>query len=757
MRNSDGEPYSIPDQHVSEALNSGFQLETPTQAATREYVDENKGLKGAVKTGLVQALDELAIGLPEMIYDQTEDPLEVAKKEALKKEHMASNAIGGTAGFLGSLAYGGPIFKAIGKGGQVATKGVQKLFTAKLAEQGLKQTGKMAAAKSIAAKTIDKTAQLATEGVLLSSPYAITEAALADNADPMERFGIAAESLAAGGLLSATFGLGSRASKGALDFMAKPVKGLSKAVVNPIKKQFNPRDVVVNVFDPTPTELRKFTKRHGDDFQDDLLDITKKIGMDLETVDPEDFLPRVQSYLDDRVAALDDLAVNAKGTTDSAEVGRKVIQELSAMKAGATKAVGGTNSVNTLNKLIDEVDDRFVQNARQVNASELLELKRATSAEINFNKEIGKRTTQDAGQSKAVREFDKAIEEIVDKNNPDIANAWRGANREVSILLDVMEPLRRKAGRDIKRPFASVGSAASLGTGALVGGAVGDLVGDETAMGLGVAGGIALSPIFRNYRNFGILYSENAMKRVSDKLETIPSVITNMVKRPKMTVDEIRQKATLTGVRLGQTKEEKVENFERIRDRVLQFTENPDFAAKEISDITGVLASTGAPQISEAYARKNALMSKYFGDMIPKKSRPSTAYYKADYPPNDAELANFEQRLRVIENPFSVLDDMEEGSLTPESVEALKAIYPAIFKRIQGKFIESLQDTDEELPYTFRLQLALLLEEPTDPSLEMINFFQQTYADEEEQQAQNAAKPVKVQDMQTDVTRISNK
>src|SRR5688572_24016057 len=58
----DGERGTVPAENLADAVRQGFRVETPSQRAVREYVDANKGVKGAVKVGLGQLADEAALG-----------------------------------------------------------------------------------------------------------------------------------------------------------------------------------------------------------------------------------------------------------------------------------------------------------------------------------------------------------------------------------------------------------------------------------------------------------------------------------------------------------------------------------------------------------------------------------------------------------------------------------------------------------------------------------------------------------------------
>jgi hypothetical protein len=192
----DGTLGSIPSSNVVEALKAGYQIETPTQRAVREYVDENKGLKGSAKVALGQFADEALFGLPELIFDKTRDPLEVAKKEALKKEHELSNLAGGVGGFAANMLVGGPLYKGAAKVNEAITKRVaDKIGTVAAGEVGSRTLSNIA--KEIVAKTGGGIA----EGALISAPHALTEAALGDP-------GEAGETLLAGGLIGGFLGGG---------------------------------------------------------------------------------------------------------------------------------------------------------------------------------------------------------------------------------------------------------------------------------------------------------------------------------------------------------------------------------------------------------------------------------------------------------------------------------------------------------------------------------------------------------------------
>lgn len=201
----DGVLGNVPSENIAEAVKAGYKVETPSQRAVRQYVDDNKGMKGALKVGVGQLADEAAMGLPELIADHTQDPLEVAKREALKKEHALANTVGGLTGFGASLFVGGPLWKAGAKAGEKAAAHVAEKLAVTAGEEVGSRTIK-SAARDIVANMTAKASGAAVEGGVVSLPHAITETALGDPDD-------AAETLLAGVGVGALLGGGGAMAK----------------------------------------------------------------------------------------------------------------------------------------------------------------------------------------------------------------------------------------------------------------------------------------------------------------------------------------------------------------------------------------------------------------------------------------------------------------------------------------------------------------------------------------------------------------
>lgn len=85
--------------------------------------------------------------------------------------------------------------------------------------------------------------------------------------------------------------------------------------------------------------------------------------------------------------------------------------------------------------------------------------------------------------------------------------------------------------------------------------------------------------------------------------------------------------------------------------------------------------------------------------------------------PNPQEMAKYSRYVEAVQNPKSVLKRAAAGSITPESIEALKAVYPSLFSDIAQKAAEKLSDKSDSIPYRQKVVLSLLLGSDMDGSL----------------------------------------
>jgi hypothetical protein len=111
---------------------------------------------------------------------------------------------------------------------------------------------------------------------------------------------------------------------------------------------------------------------------------------------------------------------------------------------------------------------------------------------------------------------------------------------------------------------------------------------------------------------------------------------------------------------------------------------------------------------------------QFLQSKIPK--RPYEAIFPTEtqkpYEPSSMDLAKFERYIQVVDNPMSVLGDLEAGTLTQDHIEALRAVYPRLYSEIKQSVLTGLQSKAEsDVPYSKKVQISILFGVPVDASL----------------------------------------
>lgn len=193
----------------------------------------------------------------------------------------------------------------------------------------------------------------------------------------------------------------------------------------------------------------------------------------------------------------------------------------------------------------------------------------------------------------------------------------------------------------------------------------------------------------------------------------------------------------------GESPKNKKEAFANLRQNVNSYTTEHQKLVDRMAKATSVLAQAApnaASEVQNTLSRAVAFLSQ----KMPQTDNPRQGSpWARPYEPSNFELAKFERYLQVIEAPLSVLDDLEANSLTREHVEALQAVYPAIYSEVRLAAMEAAAAKGPELPYAKRVQLSVLLDLPTDTSLEAENVLalQANFAPAEDPGAQPGIKP----------------
>lgn len=699
---SNNESYSVDAEELPTVFQEGYKIESPDQAAVREYVKENKGLKGALKVGVGQFIDEAAMGIPELILDKTQDPLEVAKKEALKEEQSLANTIGGVAGFGASFFTGAPLFKAGEAAGKAVASKLSTLAGTKIGEKGAASVVKNAGLKA---------AEMGVEGSVIAAPVAITEAMLGDP-------GAAAETLVMGGVLGGALG----GTVGALKPLAKLGKEKLEYVTNAKKLE---TDASYNLIGATPAARAKVPA----DVDDKLPQFLREITVDDRSIltNPDKLAKRIEDVelssgkkLDEVVTTLDDRVKQlAKESPEAAmELKASMFDYDNLITKLEDKYVkpylddprynAQVQKVQTeLSSIKSLIDNKLGGDPQPIDLRTLRQFQQDSKNLINYDKKNMISDLATDARKELVADiqnyFKSGVGDKIKDTFPDLAataNQFKAANDAYRMAATITPIIEKAAAKADTKQLVSFGD--------LVLGGLGYGAGDITGAVGAIAARKGIQALNKNYDKAGLLYAEQVMKSTAKALDEIP-------KKLKQIEKPIRAQLTMG---LSGTSNNKDDNYNTISEKIVDASMFPEKLESFYADTVDVIADQGAPQIAEATKVKTAEAISYLADLVPKPLVPQNPLVKSKgFKPSAMEQNKFMRQVKAALDPMSIVDDVVNGSVTKDQLQVVADLYPDIYFRIQNKVLEAVQENPAEIPYNKRLKLSLLLNMDLDPSL----------------------------------------
>lgn len=247
--------------------------------------------------------------------------------------------------------------------------------------------------------------------------------------------------------------------------------------------------------------------------------------------------------------------------------------------------------------------------------------------------------------------------------------------------------------------------------------------------GLALGGATALAhKVIRERGASVVAVLANRTAKVDTKIST--GVRTYLKKRPRqalsvITAETVRKDARQrTEAKQSKTdralKRRSTETLEQAYTRTVKRAEQAQALASRTE-----IGSPAIPETSRAAAEVAKRGADYLLAHAPVKPREIDPHdltpQLKDIKPDPVQLIEYGQRVQVVEDPTSVFDELEQGTLTPTHVDALRTVYPAIYEQMRTNVWDELTSAKEKPGYYQRIQLGTLLDVPADKSLEPQN------------------------------------
>jgi len=145
-----------------------------------------------------------------------------------------------------------------------------------------------------------------------------------------------------------------------------------------------------------------------------------------------------------------------------------------------------------------------------------------------------------------------------------------------------------------------------------------------------------------------------------------------------------------------------------------------------------------APKMSNAM---RMTMHRAMGHLAATLPRPpaqdlASVAAKREWQPSETAVSSYFRRLRAINNPSTVIQDLASGKLSREGVEVLKSVYPEMYAATQMEIMNQMADSKEAIPYQKRILLTSLFGVAVDSAMrpDTLASLQGIYRPAEEQQ-----------------------
>lgn len=346
---------------------------------------------------------------------------------------------------------------------------------------------------------------------------------------------------------------------------------------------------------------------------------------------------------------------------------------------------------------------------------ELHELRRGIDSRISDRgwEAIGKPATE---ISKDVRRLvsDK-IAAGLGEVNPALLDRWGNANKMFGNLKVVGDALQKQ----VTRAEANVNVLGlrfrDIGIGAIGGGVLGGPAGVGLAMANKALqtdqGLLARAMLGERMASIGWLQKAtqaaegNIAKSVSGFLKGVDAAAIggSISRRPQLAGALAASDALTPDVRQGND----AQWFADTSGQIARVMADPESFAEEQGARLGAIVDH-APQTSDAIISKQLQIYSYLGDVMPKNPGRPTSILAPTWRPNEYQINEFRDVVRVARKPLSILQDLQHGTATRAQTKAIQTLYPSLYEKMLEQVREQLSRPNASLPYEKELRLGVL-------------------------------------------------
>lgn len=792
----EGDTFEVPADGIQEALAAGLRLEAPQESAVREFLDkpQNKGFDGAIKVFSKSALNEFAFGVPGVIEKNTADPLDLARAEALEERFKLADLGGSLTGIVtNALTTRGLNIGA--KGVKLAGTALNKVLGRQAAQTVGEEASKQIIKQGVVAGVAKKAAEFGIEGAAYAAPAAITEAAFGNPDDAAQTI---LGSFGVGALFGGGIGAGGAIIKGAKALRASRAGNIDKAKEVSYKLVGANAEQVTKIqeFSPKvdaglPQYLADFGK-----IDESILGDAKKLGKAID--DRTDFAGQRLGLMFDAVDTKVGKALGIADDIERAEIAaafpeyKKLHTELYdefiapnvVMREGVETLAPGIRAEIQEAKAFLEDSTKYIQakygSFQPTSLSALTDMRGKLKQAITRNREDGS-----AFLNNMYKKYEAKLSDIVENQvAPAIESKFddlaglsdeiKFYNNEFHIGATVGRTVKKTANRKM---LSSKGlTVADAGVAMIAKGAKQSM---QYLLGKELVTKYVGRWELRNLQNIN-----KGIQAQAKVIDNIPDILSK--KKPYNSVLKeaydtlLPAGSSLKGSTFrninetlmdafnieGDTKSTNYEElYKKVSEKLSTMSYSSAYTANTIAEQYASVAELGAPKLAQSLNAFTINNLEYIKSIMPKPNTlPNAIFKQKPYTPSDRDMYKFARKMEIVNNPMSLLGNLQDGTLSQDEVKVAQDLYPYVLNKIRAKVTDYLATYDKIIPYQERLKYSLLLGLDADASTlpAHVLAYQITYIkylDNDLPAQTNQSKSLstyKAEDMSTQISRISS-
>ena len=758
-----GDVRTIASTDAADAAEQGFELATPEQvkgAKTQAKFDEASALgkagyvAGAAGAG---ALRGISAGLSDaaLIHGAgllgkdsataTRDTLNELRDVAPNASLLGEGAgmIGGLALGSGEVGFGGKALTAVSRAGGLAERGAARLLG----------EGASSLAGRVAQRGLATAASGAVEGALYGAGSTISEAALGDEQLTGEKLIAGATHGAVvggalGGVLGGIGGAFSRRGGKLADVVAEREGAAASRVARDVgegaeagaasegswlnrKATGASRENVIKSTGGTLADVKKLRK-YGDvdAAADNILKETEAFtGKDFARATQQDMVDTARHVLDESnatkkalLSSLDKegVAVPSRQTifqkfSDHVEPYISHLKEDGSIvwKAGAKEDLAPALKFA-----------REMEASKATTFTDLFAESRALRKKTGFK--AGSTDAKDVHLSALFDAIEGEMERAADAGAASQGAVFSQQWKAVKELQQHMIYLETAAQRGVDAGLKNNSFGLRAGIGAAMGVATGNPIGGLVTGLLGKAAKEQGDQIAASLWNklAGLTKTQQAIARVDSQINSgVQKLMGSAVpknalpKLPTFGEASARVQSAATYAAVSGTNRE---SYDKSANQIRSIAARPEALSNQVSDSLRDY-SDHAPRATAAAAATAVRGVDFLASKLPPTTSDPNSLTPQLSKPNrmvsDIAIAKWMRYRDAVNDPVSVLTQARTGKITPEAVEAVKAVYPKLYEQLCDTVIRATVDAKRPISYQESIRIGILLDRPTDWSM----------------------------------------